>query len=288
MNENSRLDEALLTLTATELAVLEGVHLEQVLDLPPGQVTEARLDDTHRARHQEAVRSLTARGLLTPDGRLHDLTVAGLVAELVLDVRLAASSLVVAERLLGEELPGERPQQAAEEPRAATAAGRRDLRMLHLADLGGVLEDLHPGGLHSLELLVDPGHLVQAVTDFLVPPDAVAGTGPARLAEPGRADTLPQLLGSPTVLGQLTLADQDGPAGWSEHVAGLGATPPPPELVVESYLVSLGPGGCFAADLSREGQLAHVPIEPGWVHRTVDGWVARTVESADAEEDTAQ
>lgn len=272
--------ESLLTVTATELAVLEAAHLRQLVALGGGHEgcpadEGGEGDDVRR----EAVRSLTARGMLTVEGALHEESVAGQVVELLLDLRVAASSLVLAERLLG--LPVQQEQELSQDP----DGGRRDLRMLHLTDLGGVVEDVHPDGIHSLELLLEPEDLVRAVTDFLVPPDAAPGAGEVRHADPANPEQLPGLLGKPTVLGQLTSVEA-GP----DHTPGRtppSSAPEPTGAVHPSSLVALGPGGCFAAELAPARSLAFAPVDPGWVAATVGGWVRSTVLPV-READTAQ
>ena len=140
------------------------------------------------------------REIMAHDGTIAAATPAGEVAQTLLDVRLGASTVIVVERLLGD--PGH----------------RRDLRVLHLLPVGGVLEDAHPDGVHGLDLVLDPGRLVRAVTDAILPPDV--GRGPDAppgspgphpvVVQQGEAELLPSLLGHPTVLAELTLVEQGG------------------------------------------------------------------------------
>lgn len=244
----------LLVLTPTELEVLEVAHLSGLVEHRP----QAGEGEDRSAVWVEAIRSLTARGLLGPDGRIETATTAGELAQTVLDVRLGADAVVVVERLLQVEdtdLAAARP-----EPRPEP---RRDLRLLHLLPFGAVVEDVHAEGLHGFDLVLDPEHLVPAVTDTVVPPDAVEGERqddqPVVIeVDPDRADLLSGLLGHPTVLAELTLATGDGRG--------------------EGHLVALGPGGCWAAPRGP-GPLTFVAVPPNWVARTVTDWVATVLAS---------
>ncbi|WP_134773679.1 hypothetical protein [Ornithinimicrobium flavum] len=234
---------ALLALTSTELAVLEAAHLAGLVGCRP----EPGRDEEDR--WVEAIRSLTARGLLDRKGTIDGTTAAGEMAQTLLDVRLGAATMVVGERLLGD--PGH----------------RRDLRTLHLLPVGAVLEDVHPDGVHGLDLVLDPALLVRAVTDLIVPPDlgchtqvAPGAPGPRPVVvHPGEVELLPALLGHPTVLAELTLVEQGARA--------------------EGHLVALGPAGCWAA-AREEDPLRFVPVAADWVRSTVTGWVERVVERA--------
>lgn len=238
---------ALLTLTATELEVLEVAHLSGLVDhRPPADEAGAT-----GATWVEAIGSLTARGLVGPDGRLDETTAAGLLAQTVLDVRLGADALVVVERLLQADDLGPHRQPGA----------RRDLRLLHLLPVGAVVEDVHSEGLHGFDLVLEPGDLVRAVTDALVPPDAAAGPDDESRprvvdVDPDRTDLVAALLGRPTVLAELTLAIH--------------------EDRTDGHLVALGPGGCWAAP-RQPGGLRFVAVPTDWVARTVGDWVAGVV-----------
>lgn len=228
-----------LVLTAQELTVLERAHAaglgtdgtpsgeDQDEDGPPEQVAQARW-------------SLTARGLLTLDGALPEDTDLGLLVQTILDVRVGASALVVVERLLAE--------------------GRRDLRLLHLIPEGGVVEDVHPEGLHGFDLALTGADLVETVTTMVVPGDAEPGQGQELTVED--VSLLPVLLHHPRVLAELTVVDETGERG---------------------HLVALGPGGCWAGPRPDGPEpLRLAPVGPGWVEEVVTGWVHATVRPAAA------
>lgn len=246
-----------LVLTAEELSVLERAHLQGLDDCVPGRAGGAdrpsapAVDDPVRdpgepgggpgAELVQARRSLTARGLLSPEGLLPQETDLGVLLQILLDVRVAAQALVVVERLLGE--------------------GRRELRLLHLVEGGGVVEDVHPEGLHGLDLTLDEDRLVAAVTEMVVPHDAAPGAGAPVTLAMADAASLPGALHRPTVLAELTLVRPRG--GETGH------------------LVALGPGGCWAGPRpSGREPLRLSPIGPGWVGRTVGGWVRDVVGGA--------
>lgn len=253
VREHEAPDGALLVLTATELQVLEVAHLSGLVDHHP-QV-DGPGDDVTEAAWVEAMTSLTARGLIGRDGRLEEATAAGQLAQTVLDVRLGADALVVVERLLQVDDLGARRRPLP----------RRDVRVLHLLPVGAVVEDVHAEGLHGFDLVLEPDDMVEAVTDVLLPPDAVAGPGAGHLpadepggprvveVDPGRADLVGALLGHPTVLAEVTLATADART--------------------QAHLVALGPGGCWAA-ARRPGPLRFVAVPADWVGRTVEEWVA--------------
>lgn len=256
--EDGASDGALLVLTTTELQVLEVAHLSGLVEHQP-QV-EGPGGDVAEAAWVEAITSLSARGLIGADGRLEEGTAAGQLAQTVLDVRLGADALVVVERLLQVDDPG--PRRRSE--RQAGSGPRRDVRVLHLLPVGAVVEDVHAEGLHGFDLVLEPDDLVQAVTDVLVPPDAVAGPeedGRPQVVEidPGRADLVAAMLGYPTVLAELTLATA--------------------EARTQGHLVALGAGGCWAAT-RRPGPLRFVAVPAGWVACTVGEWVAGVVTGA--------
>lgn len=228
-----------LVLTAQELTVLEQAHAaglgtaltasgeEQEEDGQPEQLAQARW-------------SLTARGLLTLDGGLPEGTDLGLLVQTFLDVRAGAAALVVVERLMGE--------------------GRRDLRLLHLLPEGGVVEDVHPEGLHGFDLALTGADLVEAVTTMVVPGEAEPGQGQDLTVED--VSLLPVLLHHPTVLAELTVVDETGERG---------------------HLAALGPGGCWAGPRPDGPEpLRLAPVGPGWVEEVVTGWVHATVRPASA------
>ncbi|WP_131105172.1 hypothetical protein [Ornithinimicrobium sufpigmenti] len=251
-----------LVLTAVELTVLEEAHARglSAQASAPGFTGSEEVPDTgpvdagptgaepNDAGWSQARWSLVARGLLTTDGGLPEDTDLGRLLQTLLDVRLAAAALVVVERLVGD--------------------GRRDVRLLHLVPQGGVVEDVHPEGLHGLDLMLSADRLVAAVTEMLVPADARAGDGPevtadlaGAAARPGAADAsvlLPALLHHPTVLAELTMVR--------------------PQHEATGHLVALGPGGCWAGPTpSGLGLLRLSPVGPGWVGEVATSWVQDVV-----------
>ena len=234
----SRAHGPLLTLTGTELEVLEAAHLVGLAGHRPVDADEDGVGEAW----VEAIRSLGARGLLGADGGLSQDNAVGMLVRTLLDVRLGAAAVVVVERLLGA--PDE----------------RRDLRLLHLLPLGAVVEDLHEEGWHGFDLVLDPDLLVAAVVEMLVPPDAAPGTGGPQLVDPGQPGQMAGQLGHPTVLAELTLVVPEGQA---------------PE---QSHLVAMGPGGCFEAVRDGHGPaLRFGPVDPGWVEATTQRWVSGTM-----------
>lgn len=230
-----------LVLTAEELVALEEAHTRGLTALP-GQPGVGELwEDREGGVVAQARCSLTARGLLAPDGRLPGESDLGQLLQTLLDVRLAAEALVVVERLLGE--------------------GRRDVRLLHLVPQGGVVEDLHPEGLHGLDLVLSVVDLVASVTEMVVPGDARGCDGPEITAELGLGDglsSLPTLLRQPTVLAELTLAR--------------------PRQEATGHLLALGPRGCWAGPTpAGQGLLRLSPVEPGWVGELLTSWVQDVV-----------
>ena len=199
------------------------------------------------AARAQARDSLVGRGLLRPDGALASGSAPAELLRLVLDLRLCAQTVIVAERFLGG------------------AEDRPDLRMLHLLTEGGVVEDLHPDGLHGLELCLDPQSLTRAVVDAVVPADARPGTGASRVVDLTAAALLPTRLDHPVVLAELTRV-RDGAAA------------------PESRLLAAGPSGCFVA--ARPGRdedgrrLVFDPVEPDRVADLVGGWVEDVVRPA--------
>lgn len=249
-----------LVLTAHELTVLEEAHVRGLASRGHAARTldpeDAGSDgvgvhdagphdvgvhdaDPQEAGQAQARRSLLARGLLSPVGLLPEGTDLGLLLETLLDVRLAAQALVVVERLLGE--------------------GRRDLRLLHLVAEGGVVEDIHPEGLHGLDLVLEGADLVAAVTEMVVPDDATAGDGPEVTLELSDVGVLPDVLRRPTVLAELTLVLPQGEE--------------------TGHLVALGPGGCWAGRRSSGRDVLRLwPVAPGWVEELASSWVCGVVD----------
>lgn len=245
----------LLVLTAAELEVLEAAHAAELRATDtagPGPTTDmAATATTAATARAEAQASLVARGVLSTDGRPWDGTTAGAVARLVLDIRLGATAMIVVERLLGG------------------THGGRDLRMLHLVDGGGVVEDVlgegsGAAGSRGFDLVPDPDVLVATVTQMLVPPDATAGVGEPVVLDPDTVDRFPGLVGHPTVLAELTLVRP----GEEQATA-------PPE---EGHLLALGPGGCWAARRAGDRPPLVRPVPPEHVEELVRGWVRSVVD----------
>ncbi|MFK5583686.1 hypothetical protein [Serinicoccus sp. LYQ131] len=247
----------LLVVTGAELAVLERAHLRGLAGAGEQEAREP--GDTPEARPlAEARRSLLGRGLIDEDGHLGRSAPAAL-AELLLDVRLAARTLVIVERIV------------------AGHEHRPDLRILHLVPEGGVVQDVHPQGLHGLDLHVNVDALVQAALAPVLPSDARAGQGAVRHVDPARPELVAAVLEQPGVLAELTLAGADGER-------------------VEAYLLAVGRAGCFLARRPQppdrrppDGQspnpqppdaqpeLAFAPVSPGDVQDLVTRWVQETV-----------
>lgn len=254
-----------LVVTPHELDLLEDAHARALgidvdgegLGDPAGDAVRPRRARGGSAARAEALLSLQGRGLLDAHGALvPDSPLADLVL-VMLDVRLAAEALLVVER------------------RLAGAEDRPDLRLLHLVAAGGVVEDLHPGGWHGLDLLVDPDLLADHALAPVLHPEAVAGVGgPVRLdlADPDEAAAT---LGA-RVLAELTLARPD--AGTEESVLlAVGAsgchvattTAPPPTGTV---------GSTPSSDSRSRPALTFAPTTPEAVRAMVQEWVARVVE----------
>lgn len=225
-----------LTLTEEELLVLTHGDLGVV---PPRIELPADADQRDLAL-SVAARSLMARGLVTPEApegrppysagvmaKQAD-TAAWVASEplgLALCLRSLASCVLALQRVLGPH-PGGAP-----DPSVAT-------RYLHLHPGIAVLEDVTDHGMHSL-LTIEREHWERAVADFIVPPDAEPGAGPARVlvAGEGAVGELLADLGHPTVLVEAGALLPDG---------------------VHSSMVALGPGGTF---VSQDSQRYH-PTTP--------------------------
>lgn len=238
-----------LVLTTAELTVLEQAHivgLTTPTEDPGRQPDQTEPEPDHGGARPpadlaQARWSLIARGLLLPEGRLPEGTELGLLLATLLDVRLAADALIVVERLIGE--------------------GRRDLRLLHLVPQGGVVEDIHPEGLHGLDLALSGADLIRAVTEMVVPADARAGAGEEITLVMADVDALPVALHHPTVLAELTLVPARG--------------------VEIGHLVALGPRGCWAGPRPRgQEPLRLAPVGPGWVGELAASWVHDLVHEA--------
>ncbi|WP_298888000.1 hypothetical protein [uncultured Serinicoccus sp.] len=261
-----------LVVTAVELELLEDAH-DRLLDataLDEGAARHGRVTGSapgadppatpERARpaRAEALLSLQGRGLLDADGALTTGTAFTDLVLVMLDVRLAAEALLVVER------------------RFAGAEERPDLRLLHLIAAGGVAEDLHGGGWHGFDLLVDPGQLAEEALAPVLPPDARPGRGEPVVLDPEDPDAAADALGA-GLLAELTLAR---PGSGTE----------------ESVLLAVGASGChvaWAPGTPREGPptarapddhpaarptLTFAPTSPDALRAVVLEWVSRVVD----------
>jgi hypothetical protein len=107
-----------------------------------------------------------------------------------------------------------------------------------------------------------------------------------------RATELVRDLGRPTVLAEITWAPADGVNGSG---AGGDARPAPG---VRSWLVALGPGGCFGGtrggggrgtdqgDTGGTDDVVLDPVEPGWVGDLLGRLVSAVVDGPGEEEGT--
>lgn len=158
---------------------------------------------------------------------------------------------------------------------------RPDLRILHLVPEGGVVQDVHPHGLHGFDLHVDAQDLVRAALAPVLPSDARPGQGAVRHVDPAHPELVAAVLEQPGVLAELTLAGADGER-------------------VEAYLLAVGRAGCFLARRPQppgtpldmpppdpqpdaqppdaQPQLAFTPVSPGEVQDLITRWVQETVE----------
>ncbi|OLT14932.1 hypothetical protein BJF80_11145 [Serinicoccus sp. CUA-874] len=250
----------LLVVTPEELDLLERAHAAHLgLDPQPEPLTEGADLQRREGARDEALRSLQGRGLLDAHGRLvEDQPLAELVL-LLLDVRLGARALLVVER------------------RLAGAEDRPDLRLLHLIEAGGVVEDQHHTGWHGLNLCLEPSELADRALAPVLPPDAVAGQGEAMVLDLGDPDAAAARLRA-SVLAELTLVRPEPVAGAEP---GPGSTPEVgPE---ESVLLAVGEHGCHLArpGTGTDGEVGgpvFEPVTPGDVRDLVGGWVERVVE----------
>lgn len=222
----------LLALTSEELMALERAYRAWLEDAVSGDRRRAGYGDDaepgiepgiEAGVAEQAALSLQARGMVDGLGHLRVDTLSGALVAQVLDAMTSSVLALVVERLMGggSSVSGDGTQ--------AEVTGC--VRTVYVHTAGGCLHDIHPSGIHTFDLVTDLAALPQAVREVLVPPDAAAGGGPARLVEPGDITALPPLLGQPMVLGELTAVHPNGSS--------------------VGHLVALGPGGCFAA--VREG-----------------------------------
>jgi hypothetical protein len=262
-----------VVVTARELALLEDAHRRLLGGAEPdaGPVPDAQGHEDGAER--EARLSLVARGFLDASGDLPEDGDVALLVATVLDVRLAADRVLVAERVVAgglephEPAPGGRPH-----PDSCTAPDvRHGTRLVHLLDPGACVEDVLPDGSHHLYLLLDGEEVVPWVTAVTVPSDATAGSGPALVVHPDRPEELPGLLGGPTVLAELALltcrVDELAPAQDRSTFPA-------------HHLLALGPSGCWVTDVEPgrppTGSLVFRPVRPQWVEE----WVRRALDPA--------
>ncbi|NLG20378.1 MAG: hypothetical protein GX555_02955 [Actinomycetales bacterium] len=173
---------------------------------------------------------------------------------LTLSLRAMAPVVLALHRVLGLPAPrdGQGPSGRSTPEAASTASGSTiATRYLHLHRELAVIEDVTPHGMHGL-LTVFPDRYPEAVTDFIVPPGAVAGTGAVRTLgsdtdDPGvgPVSRLMADLGHPRVLVEVDLVRVDRAAGRWHQSAQL--------------MLALGEGGCFRAEDSR----SYHPVDPG-------------------------
>ncbi|MGD8199947.1 hypothetical protein ACQE98_04720 [Ornithinimicrobium sp. W1679] len=274
-----------VTLTDSELAVLEEAHLRELAGEPEPDATDpggadlggtdpdvADLGGTDPdGAFEHARRTLRAGGLLTADGDL----VPGDVAEdgapdlpaavgLALDVRLSADVRVVASRLVGPLL-GVGPQ----EHRPV-----RSTRVLHLVTQGACVEDLDEEGLHSLALTTDQEQAARSLEEALLPPDAADGRGGPVQVDTTRIEHLAEALGRPTVLAELAVLVPEGGDG-------------PGAPAATGVLLAMGPGGCWAGPtaVDEDGRTTLHPVPRTWLgdraRLTVDAVLGTAADGAE-------
>lgn len=288
------------TFTAAELDVLEDGHLAHLLEegaptdpgrppdtprpdggsgaghgadqvIPEGDPAGGESDERDLARLEEARSSLIARGLLELDGSSRPTGEHGHLLQVALDLRLCgASEVITLRRITGP------PADATVED----VAGHQDItRLMHLTPFGAGVEDVH-GDFHHLSLALDTESQVEAVTTFLLPHDAVDGTG-AGVQSPttgpgetvGEVEHMLTLLHHPTVLAEISRLVAHG----EDY------------RLQESHLLALGPGGCFlrSRDL-QSAATAHgtlfAPVSTGWVTT----WIEELVAEVDHDEHRAE
>lgn len=214
-----------LFLTAVELDVLGAAHLRSLGEPDP---SGGQLDDVQA----QARLSLMSRGLLDADGELMAAGVVGQALCLMLDIRVGVPSVLVVDRVLGAAPGG--AQDGEREGAQDGAQESRSTRVLHVMDIGACVEDIDPLGLHQLTLLPGPEDHVEALTGFLLPPDAAAAEGPPVDGSGHEAHELLQRLGRPTVIGEAFVLRRGSDDADSQ--------------VDSAHLVSAGPGGCFVGE----------------------------------------
>ncbi|WP_228255136.1 hypothetical protein [Ornithinimicrobium avium] len=244
-----------VVLTDTELDVLE-----RAIEREEGTAAEDP-DELDGPALEEAVRSLTLRGVLGPDGCLGD-DLLGVWLDAVLSTRLAAGLVLRVHRTVAGPVGDGLGADLTDDPHA-----RHGERLVHLAAGAACVEDAMPGGVQLA--LAEPDQVVSAVVAVCVPENAAAGTGPSFTHAPAGLTRptvdLADALGRPTSLVRLE-------AGVPEHAAAATGGDRPPLPPPSCHLVALGPRGCWAADLPPDGTRAEVefrPVGPGWV----EDWV---------------
>ncbi len=240
----------LFDLTDEELAVLAGED-QGVVALP--YLEELAGPARDQALHT-AWRSMLARGMVELSGTSGEEAVDSGTAEVcadvsaVLHVRAGAPALLCLQRTLTEETL---------------------LRYVHLVDDTALVEDVLPEGLHRFGWL-ERAELEAGLQSFLVPADAVPGTGEPMTVDPQRLagnsesdDALTQVLakdlGSPAVLVDATVRyEGDGGPG-----------------VLLGF--SIGAVGCWMSrnDAGSGGSVQLDPIGPGRVGALIAELVQR-------------
>lgn len=261
-----------VVVTDLELAVLEEEHLRSLGERPegPGSDEPASDDPAEQAARDEARRSLVARGLLDADGRLGEDDDVGVLLTTLLDVRLGADVVLVAECT------------------TVGPPGRRSTRLVHVLGDAACVEDLGDEGSHHLALVLDRAEVDAWVAAGVVPDDAAPVTGPDRVVR-ATGEDLPTALGHPTVLAELAELrhgpedDHDGDHDGDHDDEGEDAGAP-------HHLVALGPRGCWVA-LVHPGrplprQMIFDAVDPGWVRRWARSAIAGSVRGSETTEGT--
>ena len=241
-----------VVVTDLELSLLEDAHLRLLGE----DLTAGSSGTEHQAAPgaaAEARLSLVARGLLDEHGELSGTDGATEVVMTMLDVRLAADVVLVAERVVAAG-------PVLDSASGATGpGGRRLVRLVHVVGSGACVEDVLPDGAHHLHLLVDRDALAPWVTAATVPPDAAPGTGPPRAVNPTRPETIATELSGPTALVELSALVPDRTADPS----------PDASMPSAHHLVALGPAGCWVTDVDVRRTLPERvvfrPVDPAWV-----------------------
>lgn len=138
------------------------------------------------------------------------------------------------------------------------------MRYLHLHHDLGVIEDVTPDGMHGL-LTVYADRFEDAIADFILPPDAVAGQGePRRLRNGGGG---PRTAEHEHALHELLESMGVPPVLVEAAVLRLGGQDSAPSMT-DARMLALGPGGCF----SSTDSVTYHPVEPRQAVRGLLDW----------------